>query len=160
MNPLAAYAMLPMSFLNLYRQRGRGRDTFSMALAMASLLLVNQWSLGLLVLAVLKLRLDATALFHRGPLSLGPFTEAINLYLVCCHLWWGSPGAYHLGHPNRRRSPLILVRAVSDPAPGRRSGFRGLLLVVMARVLITTLPLNRSRSSQEVGRRDAALPVG
>jgi hypothetical protein len=70
MNPLVAYAMLPMSFLNLYRQRGRAQDTISIALAMAGLLVVNIGALALFVLAASKRSLDVAPLFHRGPLTI------------------------------------------------------------------------------------------
>jgi hypothetical protein len=50
MNPLVSYAKIPMSFLNLYRQR-KLRHTFSVAIAcvMSTIVVINLWTVLLLV---------------------------------------------------------------------------------------------------------------
>jgi hypothetical protein len=51
MNPFVAYAKLPMSFRNLYQSRrdGLGKSVVAIACAMTGLLIVNIWTLILLV---------------------------------------------------------------------------------------------------------------
>lgn len=50
MNPLVAYAKIPMSFWNLYRRRRpQANYTVAIACAMSGILVVNVWSFVLLV---------------------------------------------------------------------------------------------------------------
>lgn len=54
MNPMLMYAKIPMSFLNLYRRRSAGGNyKFAIAFAMFGILVVNVWSL-LLIISVLN----------------------------------------------------------------------------------------------------------
>jgi hypothetical protein len=51
MNPIVVYAKISMSFLNLYRRRrgSGGRYTVAIAFAMSGILIVNVWSIVLIV---------------------------------------------------------------------------------------------------------------
>lgn len=51
-NPLSMYAKIPMAFMNLYRlhHRDQASYTLAIAIAMSGILLVNIWSILLLVL--------------------------------------------------------------------------------------------------------------
>jgi len=66
MDPLVADAMLPMSFLDLYRVRGRGQDTIAIALAMTGVLMINMLSIALFRVSGVKAKLTP---LHRGAKS-------------------------------------------------------------------------------------------
>lgn len=73
MNLLVAYARIPMSFLNLYRQR-RPQGTYTVAIGciMFGILVINLWSLILVI-----------SLFDRGWLADGPRMDPTEFGGLC-----------------------------------------------------------------------------
>jgi hypothetical protein len=72
MNPFVAYAKLPMSFRNLYQSRRSGRGNFVVAIAcaMSGLLIVNIWSLLLIVVSVTHTSVVGKRYIEAGPYAL------------------------------------------------------------------------------------------
>jgi hypothetical protein len=72
MNPFVAYAKLPMSFRKLYQSRGGGRGNFlvAVACAMTGLLIVNIWSVLLIVVSVTHTSLVGKHHIEAGPYAL------------------------------------------------------------------------------------------
>lgn len=78
MNLLVVYAKIPMSFWNLYRQqRPQANYTIAIACAMTSILVINIWSLCLLISLV-----DHGWLASRRRISAGEFMALIFGVLV------------------------------------------------------------------------------
>jgi hypothetical protein len=70
MNPLVAYAKVPMSFLNLYRRRdSRGKYLLAIACAMTGILIVNIWSGLLIAVCVTHTSLVGTRIIEAGTYS-------------------------------------------------------------------------------------------
>jgi hypothetical protein len=70
MNPLVAYAKVPMSFLNLYRRRdSRGKYLLAIACAMTGILIVNVWSGLLIAVCVTHTSLVGTRIIEAGTYS-------------------------------------------------------------------------------------------
>lgn len=78
MNPLVTYAKIVMSFMNLYRRRrSQGNHAVAITFAMSGILVVNVWSLLLLVSLV-----DRGWLAERSRLSAGEFAGLLLGILV------------------------------------------------------------------------------
>jgi len=79
MNPFVAYAKLPMSFRNLYQsKRGRrGNFVIAIACAMTGLLLVNIWSVLLIVASVTH-----TSLVGRHRIEAAPYALILAFAFV------------------------------------------------------------------------------
>jgi hypothetical protein len=72
MNPFVAYSKLPMSFRNMYQRGGGGRGNFMVAIAcaMTGLLVLNIWSVLLVVVIVTHTSLVGKHYIEAGPYAL------------------------------------------------------------------------------------------
>jgi hypothetical protein len=85
MNLLVAYAKLPMSFRKLYQSRGGGRGNFvvAVACAMTGFLIVNIWSVLLIVVSVTHTSLVGKHYIEAGPYALVlAFVFALEILFV------------------------------------------------------------------------------